>query len=185
MIVKPGNNKVIPLEPEFITPQDGHLKQDCENAAAKRWLSDYGPWYRESDIIILGDDLYSRQPLCLKILEQGFDFVLICKPDSHKILCQWQAELDHMGEIKTKSIRRQTGKRAEIDTYRFINQVPLKDGDDALQVNWCELTTGLDDGTIIYRNSFVTNIELSDDNIIEVVTAGRARWKNENNNIRK
>jgi hypothetical protein len=31
VIVKPGNNKVISLEPEFITPQDGSLKEDCEN----------------------------------------------------------------------------------------------------------------------------------------------------------
>ena len=39
VIVAPGNPRVIPLEPEFITPQDGHDKQDCENAAAKCWLS--------------------------------------------------------------------------------------------------------------------------------------------------
>jgi hypothetical protein len=28
----------VPLQPEFIVPQDGAEKQDCENAAAKRWL---------------------------------------------------------------------------------------------------------------------------------------------------
>ena len=39
VIVCPGQNHVIPLVPEFIVPQDGHDKQDCENAAAKRWLS--------------------------------------------------------------------------------------------------------------------------------------------------
>lgn len=36
VIVKPGNNKVISLPPEFIIPQDGKTKQDCENQAAKR-----------------------------------------------------------------------------------------------------------------------------------------------------
>ncbi len=35
VIVASGNPRVLPLEPEFITPQDGHKKQDCENAAAK------------------------------------------------------------------------------------------------------------------------------------------------------
>ena len=35
VIVAPGNPRVIPLEPEFVTPQDGHEKQDCENTAAK------------------------------------------------------------------------------------------------------------------------------------------------------
>ena len=37
VIVCPGQNQVIPLIPEFIVPQDGHLKQDCEISAAKRW----------------------------------------------------------------------------------------------------------------------------------------------------
>jgi hypothetical protein len=38
VMVAPGQDKVIPLPPEFIGPQDGYDKQDCENAAAKRWL---------------------------------------------------------------------------------------------------------------------------------------------------
>jgi hypothetical protein len=34
VIVQPGNESVISLEPEFIIPQDGHEKQDCEIQAA-------------------------------------------------------------------------------------------------------------------------------------------------------
>ena len=37
-IVAPGINKVISLMPEFITPQDGDRKQDCELKASKRLL---------------------------------------------------------------------------------------------------------------------------------------------------
>ena len=37
-LVAPRHDKVIPLEPEFLVPQDGAEKQDCENMAAKRWL---------------------------------------------------------------------------------------------------------------------------------------------------
>jgi hypothetical protein len=33
-IVAPDHNRVVPLEPEFIVPQDGHDKQDCESRAA-------------------------------------------------------------------------------------------------------------------------------------------------------
>lgn len=39
VIVAPGNPRVIPLEPEFISKQDGNSKQDRENVAAKRWLA--------------------------------------------------------------------------------------------------------------------------------------------------
>jgi hypothetical protein len=38
VLVTPESNRVITLEPEFITPQDGHSKQDCEQVAAKRWV---------------------------------------------------------------------------------------------------------------------------------------------------
>jgi len=44
-LVAPGHDKVIPLEPEFIVPQDGAEKQDCENRAAKRWLATHGLRY--------------------------------------------------------------------------------------------------------------------------------------------
>jgi hypothetical protein len=33
-LVAPGHQRVVPLEPEFIVPQDGHDKQDCESRAA-------------------------------------------------------------------------------------------------------------------------------------------------------
>jgi hypothetical protein len=38
-LVSPNMKQVISLEPEFIKKQDGHKKQDCENAAVKRWLN--------------------------------------------------------------------------------------------------------------------------------------------------
>src|SRR5712691_4516304 len=41
VIVCPGRSAVIALPPEYIMPQDGHAKQDCERAAGKRWLSKY------------------------------------------------------------------------------------------------------------------------------------------------
>ncbi len=187
VIVAPGNPRVIPLEPEFITPQDGHEKQDCENAAAKRWLSQFAERYRRLGITILGDDLYCKQPLCEAIGEQGLNFILVCKADSHKTLYEWVAGLAATDDVSTLSIKRRQGKRTYTDRYRFVNQVPVRDGDDALQVNWCELTTTRDDGKVTYQNAFVTNHPISTANVAEIVRAGRARWKveNENNNTLK
>jgi hypothetical protein len=36
---------VVPLRPEFIRPQDGQAKQDCEINAAKRWLAAHAAQY--------------------------------------------------------------------------------------------------------------------------------------------
>jgi hypothetical protein len=51
MLVAPGHDKVIPLEPAFIVPQDGAQKQDCEPTAAKHWLAANGPRYAALDAV--------------------------------------------------------------------------------------------------------------------------------------
>ena len=89
VIVKPGLDKVIALAPEFILPQDGHEKQDCENAAAKRWIQGGGKKYSSLGVTILGDDLYCKDPICKLLLDNGYNFILVCKPDSHKTLSEW------------------------------------------------------------------------------------------------
>lgn len=187
VIVAPGDPRVIALEPEFISPQDGHDKQDCENAAAKRWIRRYGARYRRLGVTLLGDDLYSCQPLCELLLEQGLNFLLVCKPDSHKTLYEWVEGLETTGAVHSVSVVRRRGKKTETDTYRFVNAVPLRDGAKALQVNWCELTTTRADGTVAYHNAFVTNHAISAENVAQIVQAARARWKveNENNNTLK
>jgi hypothetical protein len=63
----------------------------------------------------------------------------------------------------------------------------LRDGDDALVVHWCELTTTDESGKVLYHNTFATSLSLDDQNVMQVVEAGRSRWKieNENNNTLK
>ena len=185
VIVKPGSEKVISLIPEFITPQDGHQKQDCENAASKRWLGTYGAMLKKLKVTILGDDLYCHQPMCEKILSEGLNFILVCKEDSHKTLYEYVKFLKE--DVQTLEVRRWEGKEVLIDRYRFLNRVPLRNGEDAQEVNWCELiTTNERSGKVIY-NAFVTNLMISQENIKEIVADGRARWKveNENNNTLK
>jgi hypothetical protein len=186
-VVAPKNNTVISLEPEFIIPQDGHDKQDCEHEAMKRWLIKHGAHYRHLGITVLGDDLYCDQPMCLAIRKACFNFILVCLPESHKILYEWIDFLAASGDVLNHIERRWTGKEYETDTYRFVNDVPICDGEKALRVNWCEITTTKADGTVIYRNAFATNHLITKANIIEIVADGRSRWKteNENHNILK
>jgi hypothetical protein len=94
VIVCPGQAHVIGLVPEFIVPQDGHDKQDCENAAAKRWLLQHGPRFSPLNITVLGDDLYCHQPLCQQLLEQQFNFILVCRRESHTTLYEHLEGID-------------------------------------------------------------------------------------------
>jgi hypothetical protein len=188
VIVQAGNEHVISLEPEFIVPQDGQEKQDCETRAGKRWLEKHGSFYAKRRAIILGDDLYSRQPFCQAIKEQGLHFLLVCKPDSHVMLYESVDFLAANGVLASKSKRHWNGRYGEIWTYRYANKMPLRGDDAAMDVNWCEITISREDtGAQIYKNAFITDFEIVDTNVEAIVRDGRARWKieNENNNVLK
>ncbi len=76
VIVSPVQSAVISLPPEFITPQDGHAKQDCEQAAAKRWIASAPEIFQTQAVTLLGDDLFSRQPMCEAVLDKKFGYCL-------------------------------------------------------------------------------------------------------------
>ncbi len=187
VLVAPHQNKVIPLPPEFIVPQDGHAKQDCENAAAKRWLRKYAATYRPHKITILGDDLYATQPICEVLIAERLPFILVCKPDSHVTLyaALTQRTLGKDLHQFTPTIHSAAGVTHA--TYRYASQLPLRASADTLYVNWCELTLTDAAGTQLYHNAFMTQAPLTAKTVAPIVQAGRTRWKveNENNNTLK
>jgi len=188
VIVQPGNERVIALEPEYIMPQDGKEKQDCEIEAGKRWMDKYGDFYAKQGVTILGDDLFSRQPYCKKLKDKKLHFILVCKPDSHVALYEMVDFLAVSGVLATYQKRRWNGSYAEIYTYRYANKLPLRGDQDAIDVNWCELTvTREDTGQQLYKNAFITDFEVVETTVEAIVRDGRARWKveNENNNVLK
>jgi len=175
-LVAPGHNRVVPLEPEFVVPQDGHDKRDCESRAARRWLMAHGARYARLNPIYLGDDLFSRQPLCQAVRDAGGHFIFVCKPSSHPLIQEYLigAELG----LLEKTIKR--GKRHVIHRYRWLHDVPLRDSSDAMLVNWFEIEITNDKGETTYRNSFVTDLPVTANNVVELAACGRARWKIEN-----
>ncbi|BAP56911.1 hypothetical protein THII_2614 [Thioploca ingrica] len=64
--------------------------------------------------------------------------------------------------------------------YRYINQVPLRDGDEALMLNWCQVTITNAKGEVTYHNAWVMTPLIIDETGAKMVTAGRTRWKIEN-----
>jgi hypothetical protein len=133
VLVRPGCDKVIALAPEFVTPQDGTAKQDCELAAAKRWLAAHGADLARLKTTVLGDDLYCHEPFCRELLALALGFILVCKPDSHAIVYEWLEHLERNGAVQTVARTRWTGRRHETDTYRYAHSIPLRDADDALE----------------------------------------------------
>jgi hypothetical protein len=175
-IVAPGHQQVLPLPPEFIAPQDGAEKQDCERNAAKRWLARHGPAVRHLRPIFLGDDLFACQPIATAVQQAGGNFIFTCKPASHPTITEYLngAELE---EYRQTTVTR--GKRTTT-IHRWLSAVPMRDTKDALSVNWLSVEIQNAKGKRTYYNSFVTDLPVTSGNVAELAACGRARWKIEN-----
>jgi len=183
-IVRPGSNAVLPVMPEPIRNGDGQEKQDCGREAGKRWLLAHGKEYQWLKVTLLGDDLYSNQPFCQLALEQNMSFIFTCKCDSHP----WLSETVEQPFLEEHVVKKWTGRHNQISTYRWINGVPLRDSKDALNVNYFYLQIiNEKTGKAVYTNSWVTDKEISAENVELLASCGRARWKieNEHNNVLK
>jgi hypothetical protein len=175
-LVAPGHTQVLPLPPEFITPQDGAEKQDCERAAAKRWLAKHGAAVAHLRPVYLGDDLYACQPIAIAIHNAGGNFILTCKPSSHPTIAEY------LTGVELNEHRRTVRTRGKTTTYvyRWLNDVPLRAGDDALVVNWFSVEIVSDKAKRTFFNSYVTDLPITPGTVVELADCGRARWKIEN-----
>jgi hypothetical protein len=131
-VVAPGRSKAVPLSPEFIVKQDGAEKQDCERNAVKRWLDQHGARCKPLRPVYLADDLFACQSVVERLAANGDDFILTCKETSHKALYDF---IDG-AELERHEVKVCKGKTLETHRYRFIEKVPLRDGKDAVLVNW-------------------------------------------------
>lgn len=188
VIISPSKKQVINLAPEFIKKQDGKTKQDCENAAVKRWLSRNTIERENTQTTLLGDDLYSRQPICDLALEKGYNFIFVAKSSSHKSLYEWIDFSEKNGELMTGELAKYEKGKQRNYRYRYVNNVPIRESEPSLMVNWYEVEIfDIAKNKVIYKNSFITNHELNEQNIFPMIVSGRTRWKveNESNNILK
>src|SRR5260370_27076138 len=153
-LVAPGHSRVVPLEPEFGVPQDGHDKQDCESMAARRWLAAHGPSYARLHPVYLGDDLYSRQPICHAVRAAGGHFLFVCNPSPHPTLEQDLTGIE-LPEL-TKPVKH--GRQRFTHTYRWLCDVPLLDGADAMTVNLLMIEMRNASREVTYRDTSITRV---------------------------
>jgi hypothetical protein len=185
VVCAPEQAHVICLPPEFITPQDGIEKQDCEQQAIKRWIWQHAGHFAPGSVTILADDLHSHQPVCQLLLDHQLHFILTCKPDSHRTLYEELGLLERVeGAVGRKTVRRWNGRKHELWQYRWATDLPLREGPDALRVNWCELrVVDEESGKQRYHNAWATDHALDATRVEAVARDGRSRWKVENEGI--
>ena len=180
VLVGPGHPYAVPLRPEFLSPQDGDQKQDCETKAAYRWFDANAARYADLNPLYLGDDLYAKQPMCQKILDAGAQFIMRIKTDDHKTFFDYLHGLQcptKVHIIKTPGTRKPNKRH----TYRWSRyKLPLAAGKNPVEAYYAELSIrdvgSKKDSTF----RFITSLQPNNDNVAEIVSCGRTRWKVEN-----
>ncbi len=176
VMLNPTMRQVIPLAPEPIIKFDGDTKNDCERSAGKRLIGKIRAEHPKLKIMVVCDGLYSNQPFIDVLKVHDMSFILVAKSSDHKVLFQWVEELDGLDGVEHMELRDLKGRHHH---YRWVNQVPLNGTRNADQVNFFEYWLKVDE-KVTYHNSWVTDQTVSKKNIVELVKAGRARWKIEN-----
>ena len=177
VIVHPDMRQVLALAPEPIRNRDGTKKQDCERNAAKRVIPNIRATYPKLKIIVTADGLYSNQPFIDELKTAKMSFILVAKPSDHKVLFEWVNELIQLKAGGHLEIGDEKGRRHR---YQWVNRVPLNGTKDADLVNFFQYQLVAKTGKITYQNSWVTDIEVDENNVVSLVKGGRARWKIEN-----
>ena len=183
-IVKHGDTVILPRMGEAIRNEDGNKKQDCEIKAFIRYLSKHADECKRLKAIFLGDDLFSNYPICKAILDIECGFIFTCKEKSHPSL----TETVKNSILNKKTRRERKGRHDLVYRYWWLNGVDIRDDKETLKVNYVHLEVENEKTKeIVYKNSWVTNKTVHENNVVQITNCARARWKieNEHNNVLK
>jgi hypothetical protein len=131
-------------------------------------------------LLVGGDGLFSDGTITRYVISLGMHYLFTCKPGDHTFLMEWldgYKEWPWIEEIEYIKKGKERVKR--IHRYRWRNDVPLSAQSHAPQVNYLEYEQ-ITDGKVNYHNSWVTDLDISQSNIFELIKTGRCRWKVEN-----
>lgn len=175
VVVHPQRNTVLPLAPEAITRQDGTRKNDCEANAAKRLLPQLRQDYPHLKWLVLEDSLAGNGPHLQLLQSLNLRYVIHVKPGDHAALFAAVQAKRQGGEAQEWVF---TDAHGVEHGYCWVNDLPLNKTHLELRVNFMEYWEN--DGDRHRRFSWITDIELTQDNVEPVMRGGRARWKVEN-----
>lgn len=176
VLVHPDQSTVLPFFPEAITRKDGDNKNDCEHNASQRLIPDLRQAFPRMDMIALQDALACNGPHIKTLQANNFSFIITAKPKSDSLLLK--TVLAGLSDGSTTELE-QTDDKGVIRGYRFSNNVPLNHEHQDLTVNFIDYWEEHPNGKTFFY-ACVTDLSLTANNVAEVVRAGRARWKVEN-----
>lgn len=176
VLAHPDHQEVIPVAPEPIGNGDGTSKNDCERNAAARLLRRIRAEHSHLKLLVVEDGLASNAPHIRDLKALRMHFLLGAKPGDHEFLYNRLMEEFDRGRVIVRVWKEGT-KTCEV---HFVNALPLNASNQELLVNFLGYTEYDVGGKIVKQFSWVTDLKITRGNCRELVRAGRARWKIEN-----
>lgn len=173
--VHPNQSTVFPVACEAIVKQDGSTKNDCELNASKRIIPQIREALGEEKIITVFDALYINGPHIKALLNEKMSYVIGSKGQTYVDV---QIEkLRKTGQLKTLTWQ----TKDKICTANYANGLLLNGQHQEILTNYFEYTE-LDtkSGESTFYSTWITDIEIDEENIEDLVAVARSRWKIEN-----
>lgn len=176
VVVHPDQKQVIPLGAEPILKQDGATKNDCEFNGTKRLLKKLRQNHPKLKMIVLADSLHSKDPEIKLLRDLQMNFIITAKEGDHQSLFQQIRMYDRMNDPDLVYVKNEEEKFHH--QFRFRNNV-LLNGTSNQKVNFFEYWEHSISGKTQHW-AWVTSLEITKNNIMQLMRAARARWKVEN-----
>lgn len=108
----------------------------------------------------------------------GYKYIIGVKEGDHKYLFNSVQEKIKSNEDNELEIYNKETKITH--GFRFINNLALNKSNPDVLVNFLEYWEVNENGDSIFYATWVSDIELTKDNVFEIMKGGRSRWKVEN-----
>ena len=179
VLVHPDHRVVIPLCPEMIIRQDGETKNDCERNAIKRLLKKLKRDHPHLKLIINEDGLSSNAPHIKNLEEYNHKYILGVKEGDHAFLSNYIDQTVENGEAIEVDFPDE--KDANVTHYfRIVYNAPLNKSNQDCRVTFIEYWEDNVAGGKLLKFSWVTNLDITRENVYKFMRGARARWKIEN-----
>jgi len=179
VVVHPGFKEVIPLCPEIIRKQDGTTKNDCERNAIKRMLGKLRKDHPHMKFIVNEDSLASNAPHIKDLEEHDLQYILGAKEGDHKFLFDFVDQAVGTGAALQVEVP-DDEQEGVSHCFRIVYNAPLNKSNQDLQVTFVEYWEDNPRKKRTLRFSWITNLEITAENVYLFMRGARARWKIEN-----
>ena len=178
-VVHPDYKEAIALCPETIRKQDGKTKNDCERNAIRRLLEKLRRDHPHLKFIVNEDSLSSNAPHLEDLEEHNLHYILGVKEGDHKFLFQYVDQAVESGEAIELTID------DEEDTdithcFRIVYHAPLNKSNQDKRVTFVEYWEINAKTGKKQHFSWITDLDITEENVYQFMRGARARWKIEN-----